>query len=84
MLQQTQGGSYRWHLCFDADAQPDVTIAVRMDAANQAPLDYYLLPRIDIETVKVQLAEANGLGLDGYRFDTLESLYEHLAPVSSC
>ncbi len=61
--------------------QPDVTIAVRMDAANQAPLDYYLLPRIDIETAKIQLAEANGLGLDGYRFDTLETFYEYLEPV---
>jgi hypothetical protein len=80
---QIRSGSYRWRLCLDAKERPDVTIAVRMDATNQAPLDYYLLPRIDIETAKIiQLAEANGLGLDGYRFDTLEDFYESLEPVA--
>jgi DNA invertase Pin-like site-specific DNA recombinase len=79
---QMPSGSYRWRLRLDADKQADVTIAVRMDAINQAPLDYYLLPRIDIETVNIQLAEANGLGLDGYRFDTLETFYESLEPVT--
>jgi hypothetical protein len=53
-----------------------------MDPANQTPLDYYLLPRIDLEKAKIQLAEANGLGFDGYRFDTLDHLYDSLKPVS--
>ncbi|MFD2238163.1 type II toxin-antitoxin system ParD family antitoxin [Aureimonas populi] len=44
----TPDGSYRWRLRFDTSLQPDITIAVRMDAANKAPLDYYLLPRIDL------------------------------------
>jgi DNA invertase Pin-like site-specific DNA recombinase len=79
---QTASDSYRWRLRFVEDNQPDLTIAVRMDATNQAPLDYYLLPRIDIETAKIQLGEVNGLGLDGYRFDTLETLYQSLEPVT--
>jgi DNA invertase Pin-like site-specific DNA recombinase len=76
------GGSYRWRLRFDTGLKPDVTIAVRMDAANCAPLDYYLLPRIDIATAKLKLAEENGIALDGYRFETLDPFYEFLEPVT--
>lgn len=76
----TSGGSYRWHLRFDTSLQPDITIAVRMDATNKAPLDFYLLPRIDIATARLTLAEDNGLALDGYRFESLELLYELLKP----
>jgi hypothetical protein len=53
-----------------------------MDAANHAPLDYYLLPRIDIATAKLKLAEENGLALDGYRFESLDPFYEFLEPVT--
>jgi hypothetical protein len=57
---------------------PDITIAVRMDRANERPLDFYLFPRIDRASADVRLAEENGLSLDAYRFDTLDPLY-HLA-----
>ena len=43
-----------------------------MDEPNEAPLDYYLLPRIDVLFEKLRLKEDNGLGLDVYRFDALE------------
>jgi hypothetical protein len=43
-----------------------------MDSLNEAPLDYYLLPRIDILVEKLRLKEDNGLGLDVYRFDALD------------
>lgn len=78
---RTPGGSYRWWLRFDTGLQPDVTIAIRMDAANKFPLDYYLLPRIDIATEKLKIAEENGLALDGYRFENLDLFYELLEPV---
>lgn len=79
--QRTPAGAYRWRLRFDTGLQPDVTIVVRMDAANQAPLDYYVLPRIDIASAKLKLAEENGLGLDAYRFASLEPFYDFLGPV---
>ena len=79
---QTPGGSYRWRLRFDTGLQPDVTIAVRMDASNQTPLDYYLLPRIDIAAAKLKLGEENGLALDGYRFEALDPFYEFMEPIS--
>ncbi|WP_405041436.1 recombinase family protein [Parvibaculum sp.] len=71
----TDAGSLRWHIRFDTSLWPDVTIALRMDRANEAPLDYYLFPRIDMNLTKLRLAEYNGISLDAYRFDTLEPLY---------
>jgi hypothetical protein len=53
-----------------------------MDSNNRTPLDYYLLPRIDIASAMLRIAEDNGPALDGYRFDTLDVLYEFLRPVS--
>lgn len=73
---ETGAGSLRWIVRFDLGLRPDITIAVRMDRSNKTPLDYYLLPRIDMTGPRVRLAEYNGLSLDAYRFDTLEALFE--------
>lgn len=68
-------GALRWRLRFDTGLEPDITVAVRMDAANQQPFDFYLFPRIDQASAAIRLAEENGLSLDAYRFDTLDPLY---------
>lgn len=73
---QTQAGSLRWHIRLDTGLLPDITVAVRMNALNQVPLDYYLLPRLDMSLPRLRLAEDNGVSLDSYRFDTLEAFYE--------
>ena len=78
---QTPGGAYRWRFRLDTGLSPDITIAVRMDDGNHAPLDYYLLPRIDVEQPKLHLAEDNGLALDAYRFDVLDFFYELARPI---
>lgn len=49
---------------------------IRMNQMNSAVLDYYLLPRFEMEADQVALAENNGLALDAYRFDTLDMLFE--------
>lgn len=73
---ETPTGALRWHVRFDAGLRPDITIAVRMDRLNKSPLDYYLLPRIDMNRPSIRFAERNGVALDSYRFDTLEGLFE--------
>jgi hypothetical protein len=73
---QTAAGSFRWRVAIDEELQPDLTIAVRMDRENSAPLDYYLLPRLDMGSAILCLCQYNGLSLDAYRCDTLEKLYE--------
>jgi hypothetical protein len=47
-----------------------------MDAGNQQALDYYLLPQLDMTLPRLRLARNNGVALDGYRFETLDALYE--------
>lgn len=69
---RTESGSLRWSIRLDTGLAPDITVAARMDEENKAPLDYYLLPAIDITPGKLLLAQDNGVGLDTYRFDTLD------------
>jgi hypothetical protein len=47
-----------------------------MNQMNAGILDYYLLPRFDMEATKLRLAEDNGAGLDAYRFGALDALFE--------
>lgn len=70
------GGSGRWLLRFEEGLRPDLTIAVRMNEANDAIKDYYLFPAIDLIDAKLRLADSNHAGLDAYRFDSLEFFFQ--------
>jgi DNA invertase Pin-like site-specific DNA recombinase len=72
---QTKAGSLRWIIRLDTGLDPDITIVVRMNESNDSPLDYYLLPLIDIRTDKLLLAEDNHACLDTYRFDNLNFFF---------
>jgi len=76
---QTDAGSHRWKLRFDTSLKPDVTVALRMDAGNVHPKDYYLLPRLDMREAVLRLCEHNGMSLDAYRFESLGPLYRMAA-----
>lgn len=78
----TPTGSLRWKIRFDTGQMPDITVVVRMDTSNRDPFDFYLFPHIDVAARRLRLAEDNGLGLDAYRFETLDYLYEIAAPVT--
>jgi len=73
--QTPESGRHRWKIRFDTSLAPDITIAVRLDQANQRPLDYYLLPYLDFGSSRVNLAEHNGIEFESYRFDDLQYLY---------
>jgi len=75
---RTSGGSHRWRVRFDAGHDPSLTIAVRMDALNKAPFDYYIFPSLDISASKLKLGEENGFALDCYRHESLDHLFEFL------
>jgi hypothetical protein len=62
----------RWNLRLDTAVRPDITIAVRLAPDNEQPMDYYLLPQIDIKASRLRLAQRNAILLDTYRFDTLD------------
>jgi DNA invertase Pin-like site-specific DNA recombinase len=67
----TEAGAYRWRILFDTELAPDITVGVRMVASNDAILDYYLFPSLDMSLPKLLLAETNSVRLNTYRFDTL-------------
>lgn len=73
--QTSDMGRNRWKVRFDTSLAPDVTVAVRLDQENKAPLDYYLLPRLDFGQPRLSLADQNPVEFESYRFDTLDYLY---------
>lgn len=73
--QTPESGRNHWKVRFDTSLAPDVTVAVRLDQANQAALDYYLLPRLDFAQPRINLAERNPVEFESYRFDNLDYLY---------
>jgi DNA invertase Pin-like site-specific DNA recombinase len=77
----TGSGSSRWVVRLDEELKPDITIAVRMDAANEGIHDYYLLPGIDMTWENLRVAEDNGVYLDAYRFETLDYFFGMAARV---
>ena len=73
--QQLDNGRRRWKVRFDPSLAPDITVAVRLNDANDGALDYYLLPRLDFGQPRIHLADHNGFEFENYRFDTLDYLY---------
>jgi hypothetical protein len=39
---QTTAGASRWLILLEAGLQPDITVAIRLNASNTQPVDYYL------------------------------------------
>ena len=72
---RTKAGARRWKVRLDTGLAPDLTVALRMNGANEAVLDYYLLPFPILGTNRIGLAEENGLMLDAFRFETLEHFF---------
>ena len=70
----------RWRIRFDparlfATGQPDLTVAIRLDAANTAELDYYLLPRLDLPEQEIRVSNRNRANFECFRFDNLNFFY---------
>ena len=85
--QTHDSGRLRWKVRFDTSLAPDITVAVRLDQPNQAPLDYYLLPRLDFGLPRISLAEHNGIEFESYRFDSLDYLHgmaERISGIRLC
>ncbi|QIL71018.1 hypothetical protein G7048_11995 [Diaphorobacter sp. HDW4B] len=72
---QRATGHQSWKVRLDAGLSPDLTVAVRLTPDNNAPLDYYLLPHIDLVAPRIRLLEHNPIELDNFRFDSLDYLY---------
>jgi hypothetical protein len=73
--EKTATGSPRWSIRFDRSLDPDLTIAVRMDASNESALDYFLLPSLDIRAERLRVAHQNFFGIDAYRHESLDYFF---------
>lgn len=71
----TRADAMRWSIRLDANLAPDLTLVIRMDALNQAPLDYYVLPSMDVRMARLRIKEDNGIFLDGYRYESLDYFF---------
>jgi len=72
----TNAGSHRWKVRLDTSLLPDITVVHRMAPGNQEVLDYYLLPRIDLVSQRIRLAEDNAFSLDAFRDLSLDRFFE--------
>lgn len=70
----TASGSREWVIQSRSGFPCEQIIAVRMDPANQTPLDYSLLPTEKMHPTRVNLARRRVSSLDPYRHDTLEAM----------
>jgi hypothetical protein len=71
---------HRWRIRFDparlfTTGHPDLTVAIRLDAANAAELDYYLLPRLDLPEQEIRVSNRNSANFECFRFDNLNFFY---------
>lgn len=73
--QVSRADALRWIVRLDAGLTPDLTLVVRMDSANLAPLDYYVLPSLDVKEARLRIKEDNGLFIDGYRYESLDYFF---------
>lgn len=70
----TPSGLRRWKIRFDTGLRPDITVAVRMNAANENIHDYYILPALEFGQTDLKLQDENTDLLDSFRADSLEYL----------
>ena len=78
--QTAANGHQRWRIRFDpaslfAKGHPDITVAIRLDAANTSELDYYLLPRLDLPDQEIRVSNKNSADFECFRFDDLNFFY---------
>ena len=74
--QTAANGHQRWRIRFDpAKFDPDITVAIRLDAANTQELDYYLLPRLDLPEQEIRVSNKNSADFECFRFDDLNFFY---------
>ena len=74
--QTAANGHQRWRIRFDsARFDPDITVAIRLDAANTQELDYYLLPRLDLPDQEIRVSNKNSADFECFRFDDLNFFY---------
>jgi DNA invertase Pin-like site-specific DNA recombinase len=76
-------GFRRWHIRFDPiKFAPDITLVIRLNETNQAELDYFLLPKLDLPEKNVNIFGHQECTLDCFRFGNLDFFYGMASRIS--
>lgn len=67
-------GNRRWKLKLPNELA-DISIASRMDPATDQALDYFVLPKMDIDFREIAFGPETEFELEAYRFDDLRSVF---------
>lgn len=70
---QTPAGALRW-ITDIGRHRADVSVVIRMDASNQVPVDFFLLPRLAGLPPKLRLREENAADVNAFQQDDLALL----------
>ena len=74
--QTLDDGRHRWRIRFDPERLgADVTLAVRLDHANETELDYFLLPWLDLPRQEIRLCNRTSMNFECFRFTDLDFFY---------
>jgi len=66
----------RWRIRNTAKTKSDIIIALRMNESNTDVIDYFILPRVEIQGMFLLLHQTNRFEIDAYRCHTLKNFFE--------
>ena len=74
--QTTAAGHFYWRIVFSPKRQvADLTVAIRLNPDNDAALDYYLLPQLDLAHQEICVNDKTSQAFECFRFDDLRVLH---------
>jgi Recombinase len=73
-----------WRLYITRKEQPNVTVVIRMEPNNEAPRDFFLLPRRMTRRCRFRFGERVYRRFERLRYDTLDKLSAVLASRAVC
>ena len=74
--QTAANGHQPWRIRIDsAKFDPDITVAIRLGAANTQELDHCLLPQLVLPDQEIRVSNKNSADFKFFRFDDLNFFY---------
>ena len=75
--QTNAAGNFYWRIVFSPKRQvADLTVAIRLNPQNDAALDYYLLPQLDLANQEIRVNNKTSEAFECFRFDDLGVLHQ--------
>ncbi|MFT4273937.1 MAG: recombinase family protein [Pantoea sp.] len=76
---KTSLNKHRWVVRLDRSLNPEISIIARMNSLNTEPVDYYILPSIELIEQELKLKDNNNILFEMYRFDDIKPFFNMLS-----